>query len=207
MKKVLSLALALTLALSMIVVFSACGKNAEGPEETQAAADETTAAAEETAAVDETAAADVTAAETAAADDEAETTAAAADAPQGGQTIKLGTVSVTVPEGWSVEDYTEGEELEIAPPDAFIESVTVKLSKVYGGDHAKEWADAINGNYGGNCEIDNVTIAGHSFYRVKAKADQNICFTDIDDSTYLKVSVMNMDWADAEAVLNAITID
>ncbi|MBQ7579970.1 MAG: hypothetical protein IJU39_01530 [Clostridia bacterium] len=191
MKKYLSIILAVLFIFSVVTVFSACGKT-----------DDDTDVTDDVQVVED--AEDAEEAEVTSADEE-ETTVDE-NLPKSGDKVELGKVSVTIPDGWYVEEYTEGEEIDIRPDGAFLESVTISVNNVYGGDHAKEWADNINGNYGGDNEIDNVDIAGKSFYRVKAKEDQNICFTDIDDSTYLKVSVMFMDWADGEAVLSAIEI-
>ena len=90
------------------------------------------------------------------------------------------------------------------PDGAFMESVEISVNTAF-DDHAKEWADNINENYGGGKTIDKVDIAGKSFYRVKADTDQNICFADINDDSYVKVSVMFMEWDAAAPVLSAIT--
>lgn len=187
MKKYLSILLAVLFIFSVLTVFSACGKT-EGESDAEVT-QETVDTPEETA-------------ETEAPQ---EVTTVDSNLPKSGETVKLGTVSVTVPDGWTVDEYTESEEIVIQPDGAFLDSVTVSVNKVYGDDHAKEWADNINGNYGGDKEIDTVEIGGKSFYRVKAKEDQNICFADLDDSTYVKVSVMYMPWEDGEAVLSTIS--
>ena len=184
MKKFLSILLALTLTVSMAALFTACGDKAEEPEVTEA----TTEAAEE----------DTTA--------EEETTADAS-LPKAGDTVKVGAVSVTIPEGWQTATYNEGQNIELENPDIFMSSAEITLHNVYGDEHAKEWADNINENYGGDKEIDKVTIAGKEFYRVKADPEQNVCFTDLDDKTYVEISVMFLPWEDGAAVLDAITID
>ena len=182
MKKFISILLALVLIFTMATVFTACKKGGEEePEEP-----ETTTAAE--------------------VEEEEEDTTEDANVPKAGDTVALGSASVVIPAGWTVGDYREGEEIEIMPEGAFMESVTLTRSSVYGDEHAKEWANNINENYGGDKEIDTVTIAGRDFYRVKADSEQNICFTDLDDSSYLKVSVMFMPWEDGQPVLDAITI-
>ena len=192
MRKLLSIIIALTLVFSMAVVLTACNNKTDEP--TSDVSDEDTIATEITEETDT---------ETEASEEDTED----ANLPNAGDTVKIGTTSVTIPEGWTVEEYTEGEEIELQPADAFLESVTVSLNKVYGDDHAKEWADNINGNYGGDKEIDTVEIGGKSFYRVKAEDEQNICFADIDDSNYIKVSVMFMPWEESEPVLSTITFE
>lgn len=180
MKKIISVLLALTLAFSMAVLFSGCGGKKDNA---------TTTTAESSSNVETT----------------AETTANA-NLPKAGDTLTFGSVKVVVPDGWSVKDtYQEGKKAEIQPANASIESVDVNVHQVYGDEHAKEWADSINGNYGGNKEIDQVEIAGQTFYRVKADAEQNICFADLDDNTFIEVAVMFMPWEDGEPVLNNIT--
>lgn len=193
MKKICSVILALAMILSLMVVFAACGKT-ETPAETGTSA-ETQKALTETAA-EET--------ETA---EEAESTEEEQDLPAAGETVKIASVSVTIPEGWETKEYKEDESIEIRPEGAFIDSVEIILHNVYGDEHAKEWADNINGNYGGNCEIDSVEIGGKTFYRVKAKEDQNICFADLDDKHYVEISVMFLDWEKGEEVLSAISFD
>lgn len=192
MRKLLSIIIAFTLVFSMAVVLTACNNKTDEP--TSDVSDEDTIATEITEETDT---------ETEASEEDTED----ANLPNAGDTVKIGTTSVTIPEGWTVEEYTEGEEIELQPADAFLESVTISLNKVYGDDHAKEWADNINGNYGGDKEIDTVEIGGKSFYRVKAEDEQNICFTDIDDSNYIKVSVMFMPWEESEPVLSTITFE
>ena len=177
MKKIIALVLALTLAFSMVVVFTACGKK----EQTTTAAEETTEATTEE-----------------------ETTEA--NFPKSGETLTFGTAKVTIPEGWVVADYEEGKKVELNPADDTFPSVEINLHEVYDNNHAKEWADNINGNYGGKCKIDQVKIGGKDFYRVEGDTEQHVCFTDLDDSTYLEVSVMFMPWDDGAPVLNAITI-
>ena len=179
MKKVLAIILALTLVFSFAVLFTGCKSKKEEPvsEEPEITEEITTEEASED-----------------------------ANLPKSGDVVTLGSAKVTIPEGWTVETYREGDTIELAPEGAFMSSVEISVSKVYGNEHAKEWADNINGNYGGDKEIDTVKIAGKDFYRVKADAEQNICFTDLDDSSYLKVSVMFMPFEDGEPVLNALTI-
>lgn len=178
MKKIIALVLALTLAFSMLVVFTACGKK----EET------TTTAAEETQ------------------QETQQETTQTPDYPKSGETLTFGTAKVTIPEGWVVDDYEEGKKVELNPADDSFPSVEINLHEVYDDNHAKEWADNINSNYGGNCKIDQVKIGGKDFYRVEGDTEQHVCFTDLDDSTYLEVSVMFMPWDDGAPVLNAITI-
>lgn len=181
MKKVLAIILALTLVLSFAVLFTGCGGKKEEPvsEEPEITEEITTESTE------------------------AESNA---NLPKAGDVVTLGAAKLTIPEGWSVETYREGDTIELEKDGVFMSSVEISLGKVYGDEHAKEWADAINNNYGGDKEIDHVTLAGKDFYRVKADAEQNICFTDLDESTYLKVSVMFLPWEDGEPVLNALTI-
>ena len=181
MKKFLAVLLALTLVFSMVALFTACGNKEEEPETT-----EPVAAAEE--------------------EDTTEEPAEDANLPKAGDVLTFGSVKVTIPEGWSVDgnSYREGENVEIEKDGEFMSNVGIALHNVYGNEHAKEWADNINGNYGGDKEIDQVTIAGKSFYRVKADAEQNVCFCDIDDSTYIEVSVMYMPWEDGQPVLDNI---
>ena len=180
MKKVLAIILALSLVLSMAVLFSACGNKKD--------TEDTTTEASVSEEVDTTAA------------EEEE------NLPGPGDTLAFGGVKVTIPEGWHVDTYREGDTVEIEPDNGeFLSNVGITFHNVYGDEHAKAWADNINGNYGGDKEIDRVTIAGKSFYRVKADPEQNVCFCDIDDSTFIEVSVMYMPWEDGQAVLDAIS--
>ena len=184
MKKIIALVLALTLAFSMVVFFTSCGNKGE---------ETTTAATEETQE------------ETTEATSEEETTEDA-NLPKSGETLTFGTAKVTIPEGWVVAEYEEGKKVELNPADDTFPSVEINLHEVYDNNHAKEWADNINGNYGGKCKIDQVKIGGKDFYRVEGDTEQHVCFADLDDSTYLEVSVMFMPWDDGAPVLNAITI-
>ena len=183
MKKFLAVILAITLAFSMVLVFTACGKK------------DTTTTAEET--TSQAASESTTQATT------QETTAA--NAPKAGETLKFGTMSVKIPDGWTAEDFEEGQKVELHTKADSFEYVGITLHKVYDNDHAKEWADNINGNYGGNKEIDKIDIGGKTFYRVKADAEQNVCFADIDDEYYIEVAVMFMPWDSAEAALSNIS--
>ena len=179
MKKLIALVLALTLAFSMVVVFTSCGKKEEVT---------TTASVEDTQEQTE------------------EETTEDANLPKSGETLTFGSAKVTIPEGWVVAEYEEGKKVELNPADDTFPTVSVDLHDVYDNEHAKEWADNINGNYGGKCKIDQVKIGGKDFYRVEGDTEQHVCFTDLDDSHYLEVSVMFMPWDDAANVLNAIKI-
>ena len=194
MKKIISIVLVLSLILSMTAFLAACGKT-EAPADTGAAepTEETAATAEET--------------EEETAETEETETEEDANLPKAGDTVKIGTVSVTIPEEWTVKEYNEGESIEIQPANAFIDSVEITLHDVHGDEHAKEWADNINGNYGGDKEIDTVEIGGKTFYRVKAKDDQNVCFADVSDKQYVEVSVMFMAWEKGEPVLSTIAFE
>ena len=183
MKKFLAITLVITLALSMVALFAGCGNKDEAT---------TTAAAN--------------------AETEPETTEATTEAtteeelPKAGDVLTFGSAKLTIPEGWVVDKYEEGKMVDLNPADDTFPTITVDLHQVYDDNHAKEWADNIDENYGGGHEIDQVKIGGVSFYRVKAESEQNICFADLDDSTYLEVAVMFMPWEDGEAVLNNIVI-
>ena len=177
MKKIIAIVLALTLAFSMTVFFTSCKKEKE----------ETTTAATETAS-------------------EAEETTEDANLPKSGDTLTFGTAKITIPDGWVVAEYEEGKKVELNPENDSFPNVALDLHQVYDNERAKEWAQNINENYGGNCKIDQVTIGGKSFYRVEGDTEQHVCFTDLDESTYLEVAVMFMAWDDAKPVLDAITI-
>ena len=181
MKKFLALVLALTLVFSMVALFSACGKKEEATTAATTAAEETTEATTEEATTE-------------------------ANLPKAGDALTFDKVKLTIPEGWVVDKYEEGKKVELNPADDTFPTITIELHQVYDNNHAKEWADNINGNYGGDKVIDKVTIGGQSFYRVKADAEQNVCFTDLSDDTYCEVSVMFMPWEDGKPVLDAITI-
>jgi predicted small lipoprotein YifL len=187
MKKLLSILLVLLLIFSAVSVLTACGKKDTKGEEV-VIEDDTKAEGEEEAE-----------------EETEEETEAEKELPAVGDTVTFDTVSVTVPEGWVVKDYTEGWTIDIGPEDDSFPTISVTYNTAM-DDHAKEWADNINENYGGDCEIDKVKIAGKEFYRVKADDEQNICFTDISDEKYLEVSVMFMPWDDAKPVLDNIEI-
>ncbi|MBR0414672.1 MAG: hypothetical protein IJI67_06350 [Clostridia bacterium] len=179
MKKVLAVILAITLAFSMVLVFTACGGKK----------DATTTAAEKT-----------TEAETV-----AEATTAAENAPKAGETLQFSTMSVKIPDGWAAKDFEEGKKVELHTKEGSFEYVGITLHKVYDGNHAKEWAKNIDENYGGNNEIDEIEIGGKTFYRVKADPEQNVCFADIDDENYIEVAVMFMPWDSGKPALSNIS--
>ena len=183
MKKFLAVILAITLAFSMVLVFTACGKK------------DTTTTAEET--TSQAASESTTQATT------QETTAA--NAPKAGETLKFGTASVKIPDGWAAEDFEEGKKVELHTKEGSFEYVGITLHKVSGDSHAKEWAKNIDENYGGGNEIDEVEIGGKTFYRVKADAEQNVCFADLDNDTYIEVAVMFMPWDNGKAALSNIS--
>ena len=184
MKRILTVLLAAILALSLAMSFTACSKSEKPAEEETTAATETedtTAAAEE------------------------EETTEDANFPKAGETVDIGGVKVKIPDGWTVASYSEGQNIELEPADAFMSSVEIINHMSYGDEHAKEWADNINGNYGGDKEIDKVKIGGKEFYRVKADSEQNVCFADLSDEYYVEISVMFMPWEDGAPVLDNIS--
>ena len=179
MKKVLVVILSITLAFSMVLVFTACGGKK----------DATTTQAEKT-----------TQAET-----EKEATTAVENAPKAGETLQFDKMSVKIPDGWFSEDYKEGQKVELHPKENSFEYVGITMHKVSDGNHAKEWAKKIEENYEGKQEIDEIEIGGKTFYRVKADPEQNVCFADIDDENYIEVAVMFMPWDSGEPALSNIS--
>lgn len=178
MIKIIAIILAFTLALSMLVYFNSSRKH-----NTETSTTVITEAEEET-----------------------EETTKDANLPKAGDTLTFGSAKITIPKGWVVDEYEESKKLELNPENDSFPIISIDLHDVYNNERAKEWADNINENYGGNCKIDKVKIGGKDFYRVEGDPEQHVCFADLDDSTYLEVAVMFMPWDDAKAVLDAITI-
>lgn len=199
MKKFLSILLTFALILSMAALLISCGEADTSDTETSADV-ETTANDTETEAESES-------------ESESESEAAA---PIKEGTIDIsGLVSVELKDGWYSEKGldTTWNEIELINDsiDDFMAYVSVKVCKVYEeGEHAKEWADTINGNYGGGGTVIEEEINGVSYYHLSGVTDddtQNLYFTDLDDGHYLEVSVMFMPVEKGLPVFNLITFN
>lgn len=206
MKKLLSLILAAVLVLSLTAVLSSCGDKADDKKDETTKAEETTAPEPE----------DTTEEETTAEEPEETTeeeTTEASRITEGTVTI-LDLVSIEVKDGWysedGVDDTWNSIELVNDAVPGFLANVEVKVGRVYGDDHAKEWADNYNKNYGGGGTVTTETINGLTFYHLSGVVEddnQNCYFADINDDYYLEVDIMFMSVEEGLPVFDLITVN
>ena len=125
-------------------------------------------------------------------------------------TIDLVAASVELTDGWYTKGMEDNTEVELVRDDVtdFLASFTVSCQKIYSdGEGAEYWINALNGNYGGDKEIDKITYNGIEYYRLHAADDQIILTADINDEYFLKVSCMFFDYELAERQLEKISIN
>ncbi len=125
-------------------------------------------------------------------------------------TIDLVAASVELTDGWYTKGMEDNTEVELVRDDItdFLASLTVSCQKIYSeGEGAEYWINALNGNYGGDKEIDKITYNGIEYYRLHAEDDQIILTTDINDEYFLKISCMFFDYELAEGQLEKISIN
>jgi len=196
MKKIIAILVALSLVATMAVTLSACNKKDDNEETTVAGV------ADETTAQDETEA-DVTQAD----NTETEDTTAAEETPAlpgPGETADIGGAKVVVPEGWTVTKLEDGD-VRLAPDGANLENVELQIYPANFGKDAAGWAEAINKNYGGNCEKETVEIGGVNYILLHALEEQNMLFTDLSNGDVLEIAVMMMPYGDAVDVLAGVS--
>ena len=200
MKKFLSVLLVCAVVLSMSALLSSCGETKDTKDDETKVVD--TTAAEETTEAEETTVEETT---------EEETTAGAITE---GSIVIDDLVTIDLKDGWYSEEGLDTTwnkvKLENKSITGFLANVSVSVGKVYGDDHAKEWAENTQGNYQGKGKITEEDINGVHYYHLSGVVDdddQNIYYADLDDEHYIEVSIMFMSVDEGKPVFDLISFN
>lgn len=119
-------------------------------------------------------------------------------------TIDITGATIEAPEGWKLEDSAE-KSAEYSNPDIHGSSVEFNYSTMT--KSAQEWAQALDGNFGGGNTIDQVTIGENTFWHLSPVDGQDYLIIDgTEEKSVIKISTMSISLDQAKPLIETLKL-